>query len=299
MLGQALWWEVWWYSIWKISQVHWTSPPVIPCLNSRRPSRFVSRMCGLRSTVKRSRHGWTRDTVAALSLAHLHRRCGQATVIEVCIVCRDRDTLWPFNHVVVNCLSMSIRCRWPCHVEGHDITCVSDFPSLRPPRVFSKLAATAHESYKLPPQWTPLGNYASNALVLTSDYPPEPPNFSLPLIRFSASSRVSSLWTTLYRSVHALCSLFQYPYVPLMLLDPANWARTRKERLGSSVVRAITVDREIPTQIRAIGWGEIVVRDWIRCQPYLSVGRCVIQPVQARRSHCSVVQHRGPGVVKE
>jgi hypothetical protein len=43
----------------------------------------------------------------------------------------------------------------------------------------------------------------------------------------------------------------------------------------------------------------MVVRGRIRCQPHRSTGRCIFRPVQARRSHCSVVHGRGPQFVKE
>jgi hypothetical protein len=47
------------------------------------------------------------------------------------------------------------------------------------PRVFSKLAATADVTYKLPPS-DPLGIYASNAPARASDGPPERSNFEVP-----------------------------------------------------------------------------------------------------------------------
>jgi hypothetical protein len=126
--------------------------------------------------------------------------------------------------VTINRSIVLARRRWVCLGKGHESPRQWLSPSLRPPRVFLKLATTADGIYKLPPQWTPLGNYTSIALVLTSDYPPEPPNFSLTPIRFSAPPCVGSLWPTLYRSVHALYSLV---LVPLSALDAS-----RPDKLG-------------------------------------------------------------------
>jgi hypothetical protein len=67
--------------------------------------------------------------------------------------------------------------------------------------------AAAPGAFKLSASAAPLGNYASNAPVLASDYPPEPPNFSLPLVWFFAPPCVGSPWSAYSRSVHAPCSL--------------------------------------------------------------------------------------------
>jgi hypothetical protein len=182
----------------------------------RQPSRFVHRMYGLRSTVKRSHREWARDTVAALSLVHLRRRRGQATVVEVCVAHRDRDMLWPFNHVAMHRLSMSIRRCWSCHGKVHEsLAPVASSLSDRQRNIF-KLNATALESYKLSVPSAPL---CSQAPTRASDYPPDSPNLRLPPNRSRTPYWVSSPWPTLYRSVHTLCFLVS---VPLCALDASR-----------------------------------------------------------------------------
>jgi hypothetical protein len=179
-------------------------------------------MYGLRSTEKRSRRGWARDIVDALSLVHLHQRRGQATIVEVCVTRRDRDTLWPFNHVAVHCLSMSIRRRWSCHGKVHEsLAPVASSLSDRQRNIF-KLNATTLESYKLSVSLDPLCSQAPNAPTRASDYPPDSPNLRLPPNRSRTTYWVSSPWPTPYRSVHALSFLF---LVPLCALDASRPGR--------------------------------------------------------------------------
>jgi hypothetical protein len=176
-------------------------------------------MYGLRSTVKRSRRVWAQDTVAALSLVHLHRRRGQATIVEVCVVRRDRDMLWPFNHVAVHRLSMSICCRWSCHGNIHELLALVTSSLSGRHRAISNSRAIALESYKLSVPSAPLCSQAPNTPTRASDYPTESPNLRLPPNRSRAPCWVSSLWPTLYRSVHTLCFLIS---VPLCALDASR-----------------------------------------------------------------------------
>jgi hypothetical protein len=55
-------------------------------------------------------------------------------------------------------------------------------------RALSKLDATTDRVYKLSGQLGPLGYYAPSAPTLTSDHPPEPPNFVFPPKLFSTPS---------------------------------------------------------------------------------------------------------------
>jgi hypothetical protein len=128
------------------------------CSDSRQPSRFVTWMYGLRSTVKRSHRGWAQDTVVALSLVHLRRRRGQVTIVEVYVVCRDRDTLWPFYHVVVHRLSMSIRRRWSCHGNIHELLAPVTSSLFDHHRAISNSRATAVGTCS-PEQDDPMGEW--------------------------------------------------------------------------------------------------------------------------------------------
>jgi hypothetical protein len=176
-------------------------------------------MYGLRSTVKRSRRRWARDTVAALSLVHLRRRRGQATVIEVYVVRCDRDTLWPFYHIAVHRLSMSIRRRWSCHGNIHELLAPVTSSLFVRHCAISNSWATALESYKLSMPLAPLCSQAPNTPTRASDYPLESPILRLPPNRSRAPYWVSSPWPTLYRSVPALCFLVS---VPLCALDASR-----------------------------------------------------------------------------
>lgn len=179
-------------------------------------------MYGLRSTVRRSRHGWARDIMAALSLVHLRRRRGQATVVEVCVVRRDRDTLWPFNHVAVHRLSMSIHRCWSCHSNIHELLAPVTSSLSGRHHAISNSRATALESYQLSVPSAPLCSQAPNTPTRASDYPLESPNSRLPPNRSRAPYWVSSPWPTLYRSVHALCFLVS---VPLSAFDASRSGR--------------------------------------------------------------------------
>jgi hypothetical protein len=89
--------------------------------DSRRPSRFMPRASGLRSTVKRSHRGWTQDSVATLSLAHLRRRCGQAAITGVCALRHGRAMPQANYHVALSHLRQPGRRRWSCHGNSHNL----------------------------------------------------------------------------------------------------------------------------------------------------------------------------------
>jgi hypothetical protein len=88
-----------------------------------------------------------------------------------------------------------------CHGESHEFLApvTSRLPGRQ--RFSSKLSATFVEFYKLKPQRTPLGNYASNALALASNYPPEPPNFPFPQNQSKYRRMNTSSWPAFCSSV--------------------------------------------------------------------------------------------------
>jgi hypothetical protein len=166
--------------------------------------------------------------MVALSLVHLRQRRGQATVVEICVVRRDRDTLWPFNHVVVHRLSMSIRRRWSCHDSIHELLAPVTSSLSGRHRAIANSQATALESYKLSVPSAPLCSQAPNTPTRASDYPPESPNLRLPPNRSRAPYWVSSSWPMLYRSVPALYFLVSVPLCALDASRPGWLTRTHK-----------------------------------------------------------------------
>jgi hypothetical protein len=143
----------------------------------------------------------------SLSLVHLRRRRGQATIVEVCVVRRYRNTLWPFNHVAVSRLSPPVHSRWSCHGKVHESFALVASSLTDSQRNLFQLNATALESYKLRVPSTPLCIQAPNAPTRASDYPPESPNLRLPPNQARTPYWVRSSWPARYRSVHTLFSL--------------------------------------------------------------------------------------------
>jgi hypothetical protein len=86
------------------------------------------------------------------------------------------------------------------------IACARAPPSLQPPRVSFKLAATAQGPYKLSTPLAPLGIQASNPPARASNYSPDSPNLGFPPNRSETPRIVTSPWLSRSRSVHALCS---------------------------------------------------------------------------------------------
>jgi hypothetical protein len=128
-------------------------------------------------------------------------RVAVETLVTSVVPCRGL-LLCGSNRGTLKSTTFEPLCRWT-----PQILCARTLPPLRPPRVFSKLAATAHESYKLSVPSAPLGSCASSELALTSNHPLQLPNLRLPSNRSRTSYCVSSSWPARYRSVHALCSL--------------------------------------------------------------------------------------------
>jgi hypothetical protein len=158
--------------------------------------------------------------------------------------------------------------------------------SLRPPRVFSKLATTTDGTYKLPPQWAPLSNHTPNALARASDCPPESCNLEFPPNQSRTPSCVSSPWPALYRSVHALLALVSIRLCAVDAHRPnqLNWTWVdHREHLGLSSICAITMDREFSTRNCAICWGIRVARARIRCRTKEGPSRCVFRLVRVHR----------------
>jgi hypothetical protein len=109
-----------WYSAHKYQQIQGTSPPVI-CASGFTPLAITIRASGecITLNVKRSCRGWTQGTVAALPLAHLRRWCGRAAITTATAVFPSRATLWPFYHVAVTRIAVSVHRRWVRHDESH------------------------------------------------------------------------------------------------------------------------------------------------------------------------------------
>jgi hypothetical protein len=98
-----------------------------------------------------------------------------------------------------------------CHGESHEFLAPVTSPLPGRQRFSSKLSATNVEFYKLKPQRTPLGNYASNTPALASNCLPEPPNFPFPpnqsKYRRVNTSQVSSSFLNWCSSLpHVPCS---------------------------------------------------------------------------------------------
>ena len=140
-------------------------------------------------------------------LDHLHRRRGFTAVTGVGVLHRDCAMAPAFNHVATSRTSSPITVVAPQPVSATVSPApVTFFLSGCRASPLNSLA-TAQACYKLSAPAALLGNYASIAPVLAPDYPPEPPNFSLPPIWFSTPQCVGSPWSAYSRSVRALCPL--------------------------------------------------------------------------------------------
>jgi hypothetical protein len=80
-------------------------------------------------------------------------------------------------------------------------------PPLRLPCVFSKLVATAHESYKLSVLSALLGIQAPSAPTRVLNHSPEHSNLGFPPNQSKTPCGVSSPWLARYRSVHGFLAL--------------------------------------------------------------------------------------------
>jgi hypothetical protein len=108
-------------------------------------------------------------------------------------------------------------------------------------RATSNSRATALVSYKLSVPSAPLGSQAPNTPTRASDRPPERPNLRFPPNR----SRTPRVWAhrgqPFTSPIKPSLLLFYHPCVLVMLLDPANWARTRRITGNASGCPLITL----------------------------------------------------------
>jgi hypothetical protein len=206
MVWQTDWRRIWWYSKQKSS----VQPPSLPAAFApgfapavaiRASSEWIS----LTREKISLRMGSSYCGLAVLD--HLHRRHGFTAITGVGVLHRDCATPPAFNHVATSRTRSPITAVAPQPVSATvSPTPVTFFLSGRRASPLNSLA-TAQACYKLSAPVAPLGNYASIAPVLAPDYPPEPPNFSLPPIWFSTPQCLGSPWSAYSRSVRALCPL--------------------------------------------------------------------------------------------
>jgi hypothetical protein len=90
-----------------------------------------------------------------------------------------------------------------CHGESHEFPAPVTSPLSGRQRFSSKLSATTVEFYKLKPQRTPLGKYASSALAPATNCSPELPNFAFPPNQSKYRRVNTSSWPHFRRSVQA------------------------------------------------------------------------------------------------
>jgi hypothetical protein len=128
---------------------------------------------------------------------------------------------------------------------------------------FPKLAATAHESYKLSVPSALQGIQAPSTPTRISNRSPENLNLGFPPNRSKTPREVTLPWLACSSSVHALCSPVSLPLCSPDAPRPIQLSYTasdHREHLCSSVVRTITVDSVIKSVDRAIDRGETIIR---------------------------------------
>jgi hypothetical protein len=160
--------------------------------------------------------------VAALSLAHLHRRRGQAAITGVCALCHGRATPQANYHVALSHLRQPGRRWWSCHGNSHDLLAIVTLTLSGCHRAISNSRATAPISYKLSVPSAPLDCQAPNAPTRAFNCSPEPPNCSLPPNRFSASVKDYHRGQRVTGPFPISVPLFQCSDMSLKLIGPTN-----------------------------------------------------------------------------
>jgi hypothetical protein len=110
-------------------------------------------------------------------------------------------------HAVVIVAHLDLPPQEPLHQQSPRLSNPKLFPLSSRRVSFPKLAATAHESYKLSVPSAPLGIQAFSAPTRVSNHPPESFNLGFCPNQSRTSGGVSSLWLARYRSVHGFLAL--------------------------------------------------------------------------------------------
>jgi hypothetical protein len=148
---------------WTRSQVQCTLPPVTPAPGFMRVEVIRAHWCPYNASWWKDLHrGWARSHCSALRRAHLRRRRGAVTIVEAYAACRDRDTPWPFNHVVVSHHNPPVHRRWACHGERHELLAPVTSSLFSRHHANSKSRTTALGAYKLSVSSAPQGSQATH-----------------------------------------------------------------------------------------------------------------------------------------
>jgi hypothetical protein len=145
--------------------------------------------------------------VAALSLAHLRQRRGQAAITRVCTLHHGCTTPQANYHVALSHLKWPGHRRWSCHGNIHELLALVALSLSGRHSAISNSRATTQGSYKLSVSSATLGSQAPSPSTRASNHPPELANLKLPPNQFSAAVKRLSPWPVRFKSVHALYSL--------------------------------------------------------------------------------------------